>query len=108
MVKEIWRDVKNYEGLYCVSNKGKIKSLARIDYSNHLRKERILKPGTDCDGYLLVALYKKGKRKTFKVHRLVAENFLENPHNYPQCNHIDEDKKTTVWKILNGVLLNIT
>lgn len=93
MKTEIWKDIKYYEGLYQGSNWGRVKSLERIDCIGHHRKERILKLSTDKDGYLYVYLYKNGKGKNFSVHRLVAEAFLPNPHNYPCVNHKDENKQ---------------
>ena len=85
MEKEIWKPILNYEGLYEVSNWGRVKSLK-------FGKERILKPGTNKYGYLIVILCKNGKVKSFSVHRLVAEVFIPNPHNYPCVNHKDECK----------------
>lgn len=87
MIKEIWKDVTGYEGLYQVSNLGKVKSLK-------FGKERILKPRVRGKGYLFVDLCKNGKTKAYSVHRLVALTFLENkdPLNKTQVNHIDECK----------------
>ena len=82
---ETWKNIKGYEGLYQVSNMGRVKSLK-------LNKERILKPGMDRGGYLLVWLHAGGKRKTLKVHRLVCEAFHDNPNNKSDVNHINEDK----------------
>ena len=84
MKKEIWKDVKNYEGLYEVSNLGRVKSL---NY-NRTRKEKILKSGYVC-GYCKVVLCKYGKMKHFLVHRLVAEAFIDNSNNKPCIDHID-------------------
>ena len=77
-----------YEGLYKVSNLGRILSL---NY-NRTGKPELMNPGTDKDGYLKVTLSKNRKRKTCKVHRLVAQTFIPNPDNLPEVNHIDEDK----------------
>lgn len=93
---EIWKDIKGYEGIYQVSNMGRIKSL------NYRRtgKEGILNPTYDKDGYLLVYLYKNKKMKCCKVHRLVAIEFLPNPNNLPEVNHIDENKENnTVYNL---------
>ena len=92
-MKEIWRNVVNYEGLYMVSNLGNVKSLGNGNARNpNWQKERILKATKDIKGYLRVDLYKDGKKKHYKVHRLVATAFLPNPDNLPQVNHKDEDK----------------
>ena len=85
MKKEYWKPVVGYEGLYEVSNWGRVKSI-------RFGKERILKPGTCGRGYLFVNLCKNGKVKLYYVHRLVAESFIPNPNNYPIINHKDENK----------------
>ena len=82
---EEWKDIEEYEGLYQVSNLGRVKSL----YWNN---ERIMKTAKDKDGYLLVNLYKNKKGKSYLVHRLVAMAFIPNPNNLPEVNHKDEDK----------------
>ena len=96
MKNEEWRDVAGYEGLYQVSNQGRVKSLERtfIDKSGRKQtvKERILKPVTDHYGYLIVDLCDGGKRKHFKVHRLVCQAFHDNPGNKLDVNHINENK----------------
>ena len=77
-----------YEGLYKVSNFGRILSL---DY-NHTGKPGLMTPHKRKNGYLQVKLWKNGEKKTCLVHRLVAFTFLENPDNLPEVNHIDENK----------------
>lgn len=85
MKKEYWKPVVGYEGLYEVSNWGRVKSLK-------FGKERILKLFKDTSGYLCVKLCKNTNKCQFKVHRLVAEAFLPNPDNLPCVNHKDECK----------------
>lgn len=93
---EIWKDIKGYEGLYQISNTGKVKSLTRYINSKSGRKflikEKTRKTTTTTAGYEYVVLAKKGKNKTLLIHRLVAENFIPNPNNYSCVNHIDENK----------------
>ena len=84
MNKEIWKDVKGYEGKYQVSNLGRIKS---IKFKNG-NQEKILKL-TDCKGYKIIRLCKDGIVKSFKVHRLVAQAFIPNYNNMPIINHIN-------------------
>lgn len=92
---EIWKDIPEYENLYQISSLGRVKSIQRKEkYKNfyRTRKEKILKPAKDRFGYLKVCLWKKGKMKNIKIHRLVAQAFLQNPDNLPQVNHRNEDK----------------
>ena len=87
-MEEIWKDIKGYEGLYQISNWGRVKSLG----NNKTRKEKILKPCILKKGnYLRIGLRKNGKRKMYLVHRLVAEAFIQNPNNLPFINHKDEN-----------------
>lgn len=89
MIKEIWKDIKGYEGLYQVSNYGKVKSLIQ----NNSRRKKVLKPYLNNSGYLRVNLYDKlGKAKKLYIHRLVALNFLDKPNNKNIVNHIDCNK----------------
>lgn len=98
-MEEIWLDIKDFKGIYQVSNLGRVKSLARdiICRGRLLHfKEVILKSAIGRDGYKRVALSKDGKQKMFLVHRLVADAFIPNPNNYPIINHKDEDKANNV------------
>ena len=92
-MEEIWRDIKNYEGLYQISNLGRVKRLRFINRHLNFEKEKILKPYKDGGNYyFVIGLHKDGKRKYKAIHRLVAETFIPNPNNYPVVNHKDENK----------------
>lgn len=84
-MQEIWKDIKGYEGLYQVSNYGRVKSL------NYRRtgKEQLMKPTLQNKGYFWVMLYKPNK--LYLIHRLVAKAFIPNPDNLPCVNHKDEN-----------------
>lgn len=81
-MKEIWKDIEGFEGIYQISDKGNVKSL------NYRRtgKEMVLKPGT-YGGYFMVNLYINGKSKGYKIHQLVCKTFLENINYKPCINH---------------------
>ena len=91
-MKEIWKDIEGYEGLYQVSNFGMVKSLERIDSIGRKKSSRILKLHYNSQRYLNITLFNSEGRKYFLVHRLVAQAFIPNPGNLPQINHIDEDR----------------
>lgn len=78
--KELWKDVKGYEGLYQVSNAGRVRAF---------KSQAILKEQVDHRNRKKIMLHDKGKRKNCSVHRLVALAFIENPENYPEINHKD-------------------
>lgn len=96
---EIWKDVKDYEGLYQVSNLGKVKSLDRYLKNNNgyaLKRGKMLNVIKRKDGYLQVTLSKNSIIKPFKIHRLVAEVFIDNPNKYICVNHKDENKENNI------------
>jgi hypothetical protein len=93
-MEEIWKDIEGYEGLYQVSNLGRVKSLDReVRYRNSFRnvKGAMLSLVSDKNGYLLIGLYKDGEAKTKTVHRLVAQTFIPNPDNLPCVCHKDDN-----------------
>ena len=88
MDREEWRDITGYEGLYQVSNTGKIKAIKREHVSGKLLKAPVSKRG-----YRVVTLYRPdGTRKKFYVHRIVATAFIPNGKNLPCIDHIDTDR----------------
>ena len=91
-MKEIWKDIEGYEGLYKISNMGRVKSITHISTNNHVMKGKILKNRrTGKDGRIQIALYKNGKQSQKYISRLVAETFLINENNYTEINHKDEN-----------------
>lgn len=84
---EVWKDIAGYEGLYQVSNLGRVKS-----FHGRTAPEKILTPYQK-EGYAQILLIKDKRRKLFLIHRLVAEAFLPNPERKPQVNHKDENKR---------------
>lgn len=99
-MKEIWKDIPGYEGLYQASNFGRIRSLDRTIVRGASRtrgpykaklKGKVLAPANGVQGYLVVPLGKNSP--SCRVHRLIAKAFLPNPENKPMVNHIDGDVK---------------
>lgn len=95
-MEEIWKDIKGYEGLYQVSNLGRVKSMLRkVPHLGGYRTipERIVKFYlSSTTGYYMIKLCKNNIYKLYLVHRLVAEAFVSNPNNWPYINHKDEDR----------------
>ena len=100
-MEEQWKDIEGYEGLYQVSNLGRIKSLGRTimrrtrwgSVKPYTMKPRILKPKRCQGDYFQVGLFTiDGQHSVAKIHRLVAKAFIPNPDNMPEVNHKNEDK----------------
>lgn len=94
MQNEVWRDIPQYEGLYQVSNLGRVKALPRERVNatggRWIQPEHIMAITYTKDGYEKTSLTNKAhKRKTERIHRLVALAFVPNPNNYPEINHIN-------------------
>lgn len=97
MNDEIWKDIPNYEGLYQISNMGRVKSISHIVIDTLGRhfpvKEKIRKSVVDRNGYYHLKLIAHGHTKDFQIHQLVAQAFIPNPNHYKEINHKDEDKR---------------
>lgn len=104
MKNEIWKPVKGYEGLYEVSNFGRVRSFDRVVVDKNGRKlhysGKIMTQNKTFDGYPNITLGTYNNKRTITIHRLVAEAFIPNPLNLPQVNHKDED-------ITNNVCTNL-
>jgi len=103
---EIWKDIKGYEGLYQISNLGRVKSLSRLvlckSRSKRQTKEKILLMQISSQGYSYLTLCKNNKLKSMRIHRLVALHFIPNPKNKPCVNHknnigVDNKVKNLEW-----------
>lgn len=96
-LKREWKEIKGYEGKYIISNYGEIISLPRYKRNNsklqYVEPKEILRYVNKKNGYVYVQLWNNAKYKNIRLHKLVAENFIENIENKPQINHIDGNKK---------------
>lgn len=92
-MKEIWKDIKGYEGLYRISNYGNVESVERHDGLGRRVASRIMKPQKNKKGYLHVCLVKGHDYKHFLIHRLVADAFIGERPTDLEVNHIDENKE---------------
>lgn len=91
-MEEIWKDIKGYEGLYQVSNLGRVKSLerkTRFDNQTKIIQTSFLSNRIGKRGYVVVSLFKNNKGKTIPIHRLIADAFIPNPENKPCIDHIN-------------------
>lgn len=90
---EIWKAIREYEGLYEISSFGNVKCLPRLKINGtggtFFTKEKIKTPRVKSDGYYYTFLTKNGKKKYFSIHRLVAQAFIPNENNLPEVDHIN-------------------
>lgn len=99
-MREIWKPIEGYDGIYEVSNKGRVRSYYNNKHGMR-KKPRIIKGLSGL--YETVALRKNGKNNTQNVHRLVAQAFIPNPNNLKEVNHIDGNKKNNIVTNLEWV-----
>ena len=92
--------IEGYEDLYKIYQNGDVESY-------HSKNPKILKSNINSDGYKHINLYKNGERKFFKIHRLIAIYFIENPNDYPVVDHIDRDRQNNNLKNLRWVTKSI-
>ena len=92
--QEQWRDIEGYDGMYQVSDLGRVRSLK-------YGKVRVLRPKKNNKGYLQIGLCKNGKAKNYKIHRLVAQAFIHNDYETKiYINHRDECKQNNrLWNL---------
>lgn len=106
-MEEVWKDIEGYEGLYQISNLGRVKSLDRIIIDKNGNKKNIrgrYKHGSDNGhGYLTVMLNKDTTSVRRYIHRLVAQAFIPNPLKLPEVNHKDENRSNNVVTNLEWV-----
>jgi len=110
---EVWKDINKYEGLYQISNLGRVKSLGRFynpgreGTPSRYLKEYIKDGAYDKKGYLRIGLSKNGVTETHKLHRLVAIHFIDNQNKYPQVNHKngvkDDNKEENLEWVNNSI-----
>lgn len=96
-MEEIWKPIEGYEGLYEVSNLGRVRSLWFRNNHSLVRRDKIMSATDNGHGYLIVCLRREGcKRVNHYVHRLVAKAFIPNPDNLPVIDHIDHNRSNNV------------
>lgn len=101
MMKEVWKDIEDYEGLYKISNLGRVSTTKRKGTN-----QDVISQHDDTHGYLQVQLFKDGVGKRFKVHRLLASAFIPNPENKPTVDHIDRNRRNNNLENLRWATYN--
>ncbi len=90
----IWKDIQGFEGIYEISNNGMVRSIPR---NGTVCQPKIIKDRYGVNGYRIITLSKNNKQSTHKIHRLVAKNFVENPHLYNEVDHIDGVRDNNIF-----------
>lgn len=93
-IMEKWKDIKNYEGYYQISDAGNVKSVERV-YKTKKGQRTVpekIRALINVHGYLYCELWKENKHQRYAVHRLVADAFIPNVKNLPMVNHLDGNK----------------
>lgn len=107
MKQEVWKNIKGFDGIYQISNQGRVKSVERVEIMKtgvkRKRKETIRKATETEKGYLIVNLGGRNSGGNYRVHRLVAEAFISNKKELPEVNHIDLNKKNNSVENLEWV-----
>ena len=103
LYKVEWKPIEGYEGLYEISNNGKVRGLDRKDNKGRKVKGQIIKIHINTHGYQIVDLCKDGERKHYQLHRLIAKTFIPNPDNKPHIDHINTIKSDNRIKNLRWV-----
>ena len=94
-MEEQWKDVAGWEGYYQISNLGNVRSVDRViswNGTTRLLRGKPMVPVIGTDGYLMIKFTRNNKATTYGIHRIVAQNFIDNPDNLPEVNHIDCDR----------------
>jgi hypothetical protein len=92
MSQEIFKDIEGFEGRFQISSSGNVRGVDRVVLAGRYYRKTLskkIKTSLDKGGYVRVNFNLKGKTKSYRIHRLVAEAFIPNPENKPQVNHIN-------------------
>ena len=104
-MKEVWKPIFGYEGIYEVSNCGNVRSIDRIDFAGRRLKGKVFSTSAN-KNYITCVLTKYGKHRTFRIHQLVAEAFIPNPEGKPCINHKDGNKQNNCVENLEWCTLS--
>ena len=95
-MEEVWEDIAGFEGLYKISNRGRVLRLSKTTSNRRYLPNKVRKPVKSSNGYLKIGLTYDKKQVTLLIHRLVAMTFIDNPKNKKEVNHIDGNKENNI------------